>query len=185
MQANQEQVLKLLLTGSVSVGKSAFVNQFKGQEFNEKYIPTIGVDFNEMNLELSGKTQKLQIWDTSGQEKFMPIVSSYFRGSHGIFILYDISNKQSFNDVQKWLQQVNKQGNKNVCKMLIGNKNDLQDARQVSLDEAQQLANDSGMSFMEISAKNGLNVKQAIRLLTTEILNQQEKQKQENQAEQK
>ncbi|CAD8077816.1 unnamed protein product [Paramecium sonneborni] len=183
MQTEQEQIVKLLLTGSGAAGKSAFMFKYTENMFTDSYLPTIGVDFKVQHFELNGKAIKAQIWDCAGQERFMTITSSYFKGAHGIFIFYDVTDKQSFNDIQKWLDQADKFGQASVPKMLIGNKTDLKDQRQITFEEGKQFADASGMSFLEISVKDGLNVQQAILSMTLEILAEQEKNQQKEQIE--
>lgn len=98
-------------------------------------MPTIGVDFKIRTFDLNGSTVKLQIWDTAGQERFKTITSSYYKGAHGIILVYDITDRQSFKDIENWLAEVDKFGNENVVKLLVGNKSDLENNRQVKTEE--------------------------------------------------
>ncbi|CAD8103320.1 unnamed protein product [Paramecium sonneborni] len=173
MQAEQEIVLKLLMTGNGSVGKTVFLQKYANDSFDESYVPTIGLDFKIKTLELNGKSIKLQLWDSAGQERFMTL-TNYYKSSHGIFLLYDISDRQSFNDIQNWLQKAQQLGQEGVPKMLIGNKTDLNNQRQITFEEGKQFADLSGISFLETSAKDGLNVQQAILSMINEILAKQE-----------
>merc|ERR1712137_1071305 len=133
------------------------------------YISTIGVDFKIRTLDLEGKTCKLQIWDTAGQERFRTITSSYYRGSHGIIIVYDVTDKESFNNVKHWLQEIDKYAAEGVNKLLVGNKCDLSSKKVVSYDEAKEFADSLGVEFMETSAKNAHNVEQAFQMMAGEI----------------
>ncbi|CAD8061373.1 unnamed protein product [Paramecium primaurelia] len=183
MQVQQDIVLKFLLVGEPSVGKSAFLIKYAKDQFIEQYIPTIGVDLMEKNLDLNDKSIKMQIWDTAGQERFMVIVQSYFKGANGIFIIYDITNRESFNALLKWIEYSEKYANPGVLKMLVGNKSDLNGQRQVTFEEGQNLANSNGMLFIETSAKEGFNLEQAINNLLHEVLSQQEIKKKEEKIE--
>ena len=123
--------------------------------YTESYISTIGVDFKIRTIELDGKTIKLQIWDTAGQERFRTITSSYYRGAHGIIIVYDITDRDSFDNVKQWLNEIDRYACENVNKLLVGNKSDLDSKRQVDFDEAKAFADERGIPFLETSAKSG------------------------------
>ncbi len=118
-----------MLIGNSAVGKSSLLLRFSDNIFSESFLPTIGVDFKIRTFDLSGKAVKLQIWDTAGQERFKTITSSYYKGAHGIILVYDITDKQTFKDVENWLQEVDKYANENVIKLLVGNKCDLESNR--------------------------------------------------------
>ena len=109
-------------------------------------------------MEIDGRSIKLQIWDTAGQERFHSITSNYYNGSHAIAIVYDITNRESFENVSKWIADVNNLANPNVCKLLVGNKTDLEDKRVVSYEEGQRMADSLGIPFIETSAKSTMNV---------------------------
>lgn len=112
---------------------------------------------------------KLQIWDTAGQERFRTITSSYYRGAHGIIIVYDVTDKQSFENVEHWLKEIDRYANNNVNKLLVGNKSDLQSKKVVTYEEGKALADKHGIKFLETSAKNAHNVEQAFQAMATEI----------------
>merc|ERR1712232_757148 len=116
-----------------------------------------------------GKTIKLQIWDTAGQERFRTITSSYYRGAHGIIVVYDVTDKESFNNVKHWVQEIEKYAADGVNKLLVGNKCDLSSKKVVSYDEAKELADSLGIQFMETSAKNAHNVEQSFQTMAKEI----------------
>ena len=118
---------------------------------------------------MEGKTVKLQIWDTAGQERFRTITSSYYRGAHGIIIVYDVTDRQSFQNVEHWLKEIDKYATGNVNKLLVGNKSDLQSKKVVTYDEAKEFADKHGIKFLETSAKNSHNVEQAFQTMATEI----------------
>jgi Ras-related protein Rab-1A len=158
-----------LLIGDSGVGKSCLLLRFADDTYTESYISTIGVDFKIRTIELDGKTVKLQIWDTAGQERFRTITSSYYRGAHGIIIVYDVTDRQSFQNVEHWLKEIDKYATGNVNKLLVGNKSDLQSKKVVTYDEAKEFADKHGIKFLETSAKNSHNVEQAFQTMATEI----------------
>jgi len=164
-----DYLFKLLLIGDSGVGKSCLLLRFADDTYTESYISTIGVDFKIRTLDLGGKTCKLQIWDTAGQERFRTITSSYYRGAHGIIVVYDVTDKESFNNVKHWMQEIDKYGAEGVNKLLIGNKCDLSSKKCVSYDEAKELADSMTVQFMETSAKNAHNVESAFQTMANEI----------------
>jgi Ras-related protein Rab-1A len=153
-------LFKILIIGDSGVGKSCLLLKFTDRYFNDSYISTIGVDFKIQTIQLDNKIIKLQIWDTAGQDRFKTITTSYYRGSHGIVIVYDITDKESFLNVRNWLEEVHKYASDNVKILLVGNKCDLQNHRQVSIQEGKELANRLNIPFIEASAKDSTNVQQ-------------------------
>jgi len=129
------------------------------------------VDFKIRTIELEGKTIKLQIWDTAGQERFRTITSSYYRGAHGIIVVYDITDQDSFNNVKQWLQEIDRYASESVNKLLVGNKCDLTTKRAVETNVAKEYADQLSIPFLETSAKNSTNVEQAFITMATEIKN--------------
>ena len=158
-------IFKVLLLGNSDVGKSSLLIRYVDQTWTEAFVPTIGVDFKVKTLEIENKKVKMQIWDTAGQERFRNVISSYFRGSHGLFLIYDITNKESFKNLENWLIEIEKNASENVLKVLIGNKNDLEEERQISYDEGKMFADRNGLEFIETSAKTNNNVTQAFEIL--------------------
>jgi len=170
--SNYDYLFKLLLIGDSSVGKSCLLLRFSDGSFNESQMSTIGVDFKIRTLELDKKTFKLQIWDTAGQERFRTIAAAYYRGAQGIIIVYDVTNKQSFENVEMWLSEVNKYGSGDVNKLLVGNKSDLTSKREVETEKGKELAESNGMKFLETSAKTADNVEEAFLTMTREVFQQ-------------
>mmetsp|Transcript_65723 Transcript_65723/g.80436 ORF Transcript_65723/g.80436 Transcript_65723/m.80436 type:complete len:208 (+) Transcript_65723:92-715(+) len=156
-----DYLLKVVMVGDSGVGKSSLLKRFANRDFTGDYISTIGVDFEIKTLEIDGKTVKLQIWDTAGQERFQNITTSYYRGAHCIILVYDITQLETFEHVHKWHRQIQEHSNSNVQILLVGNKSDLGDNRQVPYEDAEEMANQLGVSVFETSAKDATNVDQA------------------------
>ncbi|XP_066527404.1 ras-related protein Rab-43 [Hoplias malabaricus] len=164
-------VFKIVLVGDVGVGKTCVVQRFKTGSFTERQGNTIGVDFTMKTMEVQGKRVKLQIWDTAGQERFRTITQSYYRSTNGAIITYDITKRSSFMSVPKWMEDVKKYGGSNIVPLLIGNKIDLSDLREVSLEEAETMAHQLDfISVVETSAKDSSNVDQAFNQMVAELI---------------
>lgn len=171
MNPEYDYLFKLLLIGDSGVGKSCLLLRFADDTYTESYISTIGVDFKIRTIDIGGKTIKLQIWDTAGQERFRTITSSYYRGAHGIIVVYDITDQVSFTNVKQWLQEIDRYACENVNKLLVGNKSDLTSKRAVDTTSAKTFADELRIPFLETSAKNATNVEQAFLTMATEIKN--------------
>jgi Ras-related protein Rab-1A len=159
----------VLLIGNSGVGKSSLLLRFADDVFTDNFMPTIGVDFKIRTIEVDGKTIKLQIWDTAGQERFKTITSSYYKGAHGIIVTYDITDRESFSAIENWMNEVEKHASDNISRILVGNKSDMTEARQVSTDEGKELAEHYNVRFLETSAKDCKNVEEAFTMMTREI----------------
>ncbi|XP_034976772.2 ras-related protein ORAB-1-like [Zootoca vivipara] len=166
-----DYLFKLLLIGDSGVGKSCLLLRFADDTYTDSYISTIGVDFKIRTIELEGRTIKLQIWDTAGQERFRTITSSYYRGAHGIIIVYDVTDQDSFNNMHLWLEEINRYASENVNKLIVGNKSDLTSKKAVDYTAAKEYADSLGVPFLETSAKNATNVEQAFLTMAAEIKN--------------
>ncbi|CAN6457006.1 unnamed protein product [Victoria cruziana] len=171
MNPEYDYLFKLLLIGDSGVGKSCLLLRFADDTYLESYISTIGVDFKIRTIEQDGKTIKLQIWDTAGQERFRTITSSYYRGAHGIIIVYDVTDQESFNNVKQWLNEIDRYASDNVNKLLVGNKCDMAANKVVSSETAKSFADEIGIPFLETSAKDSTNVEQAFMTMAAEIKN--------------
>ncbi|CAI9546950.1 unnamed protein product [Staurois parvus] len=164
-------LFKIVLIGDAGVGKTCVVQRFKSGVFVERQGSTIGVDFTMKTLEIQGKRVKLQIWDTAGQERFRTITQSYYRSANGAIIAYDISKKKSFESVPRWIEDVKKYAGSNIVQLLIGNKSDMHDFREVQLQDAENLANHYDIiNVIETSAKDSSNVEEAFVKMAMELM---------------
>ena len=169
MNPEYDYLFKLLLIGDSGVGKSCLLLRFADDTYTESYISTIGVDFKIRTVELDGKVVKLQIWDTAGQERFRTITSSYYRGAHGIIVVYDVTDQESFDNVKQWLSEIDRYASESVNKLLVGNKADLESQKVVDTATAKAFADEAGIPFLETSAKSATNVEQAFMAMAAEI----------------
>merc|ERR1712130_352374 len=165
-------LFKLLLIGDSGVGKSCLLLRFADHTYTESYISTIGVDFKIRTITTRDeKTIKLQIWDTAGQERFRTITSSYYRGAHGIIVVYDVTDQESFNNVKQWLNEIERYACEKVNKLLVGNKCDLTNKKVVDFEVAKAFADKLDIPFLETSAKAATNVEKAFLAMADEIKN--------------
>ena len=149
---------KYIIIGDASVGKSCLMLNFIDKRFRSEHDLTIGVEFGSKLIEVKGTKIKLQIWDTAGSESFRSITRSYYRGAVAALLVYDITNKDSFINLSRWIAEARAHGNKDITLALVGNKNDLEDQRAVTVEEAQAFADQNNLLFIETSAKTGNNV---------------------------
>lgn len=170
-----DYLFKLVLIGDTGVGKSCLLLRFADDAFTESYISTIGVDFRFRTVKIENKTFKLQIWDTAGQERFRTITSAYYRGADGIIMVYDVTDRESFEHIQDWLNEVNRYATEGTCKLLIGNKSDKEDQRKVTTEEGEIYAQELQMPFLETSAKSASNVEAAFLAMAQQLIAIQEK----------
>jgi len=166
MEKEYDYIFKVLLVGNSDVGKSSLILRYVDQIWNDVFVPTIGVDFKVKSLEIENKSIKLQIWDTAGQERFRNVISSYFKGAHGILLIFDITSRDSFKELENWLAEVEKNASTQILKILIGNKCDLEEEREISKDEGEAFAMRNGMQYIETSAKINTNVNEAFEALS-------------------
>ncbi|XP_042406279.1 ras-related protein RABH1e [Zingiber officinale] len=160
---------KLVFLGDQSVGKTSIITRFMYDKFDITYQATIGIDFLSKTMYLEDRTVRLQLWDTAGQERFRSLIPSYIRDSSVAIIVYDISNRQSFLNTSRWIEEVRTERGSDVIIVLVGNKTDLIDKRQVSMEEGETKARESGVMFIETSAKAGFNIKPLFRKIAASL----------------
>ena len=149
--------------------KSNLLSRFTRNEFNLESKSTIGVEFATRSIQTDGKTIKAQIWDTAGQERYRAITSAYYRGAVGALLVYDISKKSSFENVERWLKELKDHADSNIVIMLVANKCDLKHLRTVTMEEGSSFSARHGLSFIETSALDATNVENAFRSILSEI----------------
>ncbi|XP_010901319.1 ras-related protein Rab-41 isoform X2 [Esox lucius] len=160
---NPLRKFKLVFLGEQSVGKTSLITRFMYDSFDNTYQATIGIDFLSKTMYLEDRTVRLQLWDTAGQERFRSLIPSYIRDSTIAVVVYDITNLNSFQQTSKWIDDVRTERGGDVIIMLVGNKTDLADKRQVSVEAAERKARELNVMYIETSAKAGYNVKQLFR----------------------
>ena len=170
-----DHLFRFIIVGDMAVGKSCLLLQFTDHKFRHQHELTIGVEFGGKTIEVKNKNVKIQIWDTAGEEAFQAITRTYYKGAIGALLVYDITRKDSFYHINKWLNEVKANGSKDIFCILIGNKKDLEDQRQVKYEEGKKLAEDNNLLFLETSAKTAENVQEAFTISAEKILEQIQK----------
>ena len=168
---NYDYLFRYIIVGDMAVGKSCILLQFTDNKFRNQHELTIGVEFGAKTISINGKSVKIQIWDTAGQEAFQAITRTYYKGAIGALLVYDITRKETFVHVTKWLEEVRNNSSKTITVILIGNKKDLEDKRQVSYEEGEAFEKENGLMFLETSAKTAYNVVESFNLSAQCILN--------------
>ena len=167
---DSDLVIKILLLGDSEVGKSCFLMRYSENVFIENYITTIGLDYKLKTVKLdTGKTIKVQLWDTAGQDKYRTIAKNYYKGSHGILLLYDITKQSSFDNIREWVRDIKEEVSEKAIIFLIGNKIDIEDQRKISKEKGEELAEEFKIPFFEASAKSGENVDEVFKALYNKI----------------
>jgi len=166
---DHDLLFKILLIGDSGVGKSNLLLRFADDDYREDSMATIGVDFKLCTRTIEDKVVKMTLWDTAGQERFRTITCSYYRGAQGIIVVYDVTDRTSFQHVRGWMQEIEKYAGDSCNRLLVGNKCDLHSKRVVEREEGQALAEELGVQFLETSARNTHNVGEAFERLAREI----------------
>ena len=163
---SSDSVYKVLLLGDSTVGKTCFLMRYTDNTFQEIHMSTIGLDYRLKTMTLnSGKQVKVQIWDTAGQDRFRAITKNYYKGAHGIILIYDVTNQITFDNVTNWITQIKEEASDKVTIFLVGNKIDDEKNRKVNTEEGEKLAQDFKLKFYETSAKIGTNVEATFKSL--------------------
>ena len=168
-EENYEMMFKVVLVGDSFVGKTNIMSKYLKNEFHEDSKATVGVEFGAKQFKIEGHTVKAQIWDTAGQERYKAITSAYYKGAKGGFAVYDITRRSSFESIEKWVNDLTSTADKNVTIVIIGNKSDLEDHRQITKEEGQEKANKLQVAFLETSAFSGENLDKAFEMIVNEI----------------
>ena len=168
-ETNYELLYKVIIIGDTNVGKSNILTRYLKDEFSSNTKSTVGVELGIKFLKIKNIKAKIQIWDTAGQERYKAITSSYFKGSNGCFIVYDITNEASFDNVEKWYEQIQSETSKEIPIVLVGNKCDLEDERKVPTEKAKEKAENLKCAFFETSALKGLNIDKIFEELVNTI----------------
>jgi len=163
-------LLKMVIVGDAGVGKSNFVLRFAQDTFEPSYITTIGVDYKIKTTTVGTESVQLQLWDTAGQERFRVITHAYLQTAQAFFCMYDVCDRDSFDNVDYWLSEISHRGMENAPKLLVGNKCDMESSREVSTDEGRKKAQELGIAFIETSAKEANHVEDAVMAMVTELL---------------
>jgi len=164
-----DYLFKVVLIGDSGVGKSNILARFTRDEFNLESKSTIGVEFATKSVPTDGKVIKAQIWDTAGQERYRAITSAYYRGAVGALLVYDLSKRQTYENVERWLKELRDHADEHIVVMLVGNKADLRHLRTVQTEEAVAFAEKHQLASIETSALESTNVEQAFHKLLSEI----------------
>ena len=162
--------LKILLIGDTSVGKTSILCKYIDDEFSDAYLSTIGIEFKIKSLIINGKKVLLRIWDTSGQERYRSITQNFYRNANGILFIFDITKKETFDNIKIWLTDSENCEDNKVAKMLIGNKIDLENKRKIDNETIKKFAEKKEMKYFEASAKEGINIDNIFRELAELIL---------------
>jgi len=169
MARDYDHLFKLFIIGDSGVGKSSILLRFADDMFSGSYITTIGVDFKIRTIAIGAEKVKLQIWDTAGQERFRTITSTYYRGTHGVIVVYDVTNAESFVNVKRWLHEID-QNCDVVNKVLVGNKDDCPDNKVVETADAKMFSEQMGIQLFETSAKDNINIEDVFSHVTKMVL---------------
>ena len=162
MSLNEETILKIIILGSSEVGKTSIMNRYFNNDFSPNLLSTIGIDFKTKYFKFDDEKIKFNFIDTAGQEKFRAISVNYLKGTNGVILVFDLTKLETFYLIQNWINDIIQNNQENISKILLGNKSDLIDERNVIKEEAEKLANDLGCKYYEASAKTGENIFEAL-----------------------
>jgi len=165
-----DHFVKMVLLGDSDTGKTCFLERFMGNEFPKNRLTTIGVDHKQRMFRLDdGKIAKLQIWDTAGQERFKSLSKIYYRDADAIILMFDVNNRESFVNLDRWLLRIKTEAPKNIQVLLVGNKIDLKE-RFINTEEAEDLAKKNNLTYIESSAKDNINIERGFNEIITKVV---------------
>ena len=170
-----DYIFKIVLIGDTCVGKSCILVRFSDDVFVENYVTTIGVDFRFKTMIVKNKIAKIQIWDTAGQERYRSITTAYYRGAAAIIICCDSTNKESFYNINNWIEEISKYTDKDVDKLVLMNKCDLVQERQIDKNDISKFEKENGLKIMEVSAKTGIGIDKAFEYIIERLIDKNEK----------
>ena len=166
---NYEMMFKVVIIGDSAVGKTNIMTKYLKNEFHEDSKATVGVEFGSKTFTINGHTIKAQIWDTAGQERYKAITNAYYKGAKGAFVVYDITRKETFDSIDKWITDLRAAADKKISIIIIGNKSDLEEYRKVSTDQGEEKSKSFDVAFLETSACSGTNLEKAFELMMKEV----------------
>ena len=169
-EEDYDEKVKLMILGDSSVGKTSLLKKYCKNEFSNSYITTVGIDFQVKLLNINDKKIKIQIWDTAGEERYRVVAKNYFNTSDGFIIMYDITNRDTFDSISNWIEQIRESTPNYKKSVLFGNKSDLNKLRNVQINEGKELAQKNDFKFFETSAKDGLNLNEGIESIVKDVL---------------
>ena len=164
-----DMIFKIVLIGDTSVGKTNILSKYLTDEFDPESKATVGVEFGTKNFKIENNIVKVQIWDTAGQERYRSITNAYYKGAKGALLVYDITNKKSFDNLDRWISDLKTNGDEKISIVLLGNKSDLESQRVISTEEGKNKAELFKFAFMETSALNGSNIEKSFDELIKEV----------------
>jgi Ras-related protein Rab-1A len=169
-QLRHDYIFRVCLIGDSNVGKTSLLTRFCDSSYKENYNNTIGVDFRVISLKYKDIIVKIHIWDTAGQEKYKSVAVNYFRSTHGFMFIYDITDENSFSNIENWINLAFNNSSNHLINFLVGNKSDLEEERQVTKKEAEEFAKSKDLFFFETSAKNNDNVEKVFQFYTYKLI---------------
>ena len=176
---NDGESINIMTLGNTAVGKTSFIIKYTEDTFQEVYLSTIGIDFKVKTVTIKDKQYKLFFYDTTGQERFRALSFNIIKNAHGIILMYDITNKSSFNSIPEWIKNIKESKGEDFPMILCGNKIDKENERKVSREESEELVNEYNIDFFEISNKEGINIEKAVLSLVKKILRHNKYKKQD------
>jgi len=171
MEETSEMIFKLIIIGDSTTGKTNILSRYLNNKFDKISKSTIGVELGNKTFNIKNNIVNCQIWDTAGQERYRSMTKAYYKGALGALIVYDITKKTTFESVENWITDLKNSADQKISVILIGNKNDLEEEREVKIEEGEMKAKEFGIAFLETSALNGTNIEKAFKILVEEVYN--------------